>query len=292
MQFTGNMVALVTPFRNGVLDRTALARLVERTIDGGVSALVPCGTTGESPTLSHAEHDEVVAAVVELAAGRVPVVAGAGSNSTAEAVRLTRAAASAGAAAVLSVTPYYNRPNQDGLRRHFLAVADASELPVVLYDIPGRSVVRLALATTVALSEHPNIRAVKEATGDVENVTRIRAETSLAVLSGDDALTLPILALGGKGVISVLSNLLPAPMSRLVALGLAGQLVEALGIHDRLYPLMKSMFLDTNPTPVKHALAAIGLCSAELRLPLCELGAADAARLEQALEPFLDELAG
>lgn len=290
MRFTGNMVALVTPFRNDALDRDALTGVVERAIAGGVSALVPCGTTGESPTLTHAEHDEVIEHVVEVAAGRVPVIAGTGSNATHEAVRLTRHAASVGASAVLSVCPYYNRPSQDGLLRHFEAIADCSELPVVLYDIPGRTGVRLELDTIAKLSAHPNIPAIKEATGDVERVTRIRGATTLAVLSGDDSLTMPILALGGSGVISVLSNLLPAPMTRLVQHALDGDFASALAEHDRLFPLMKALFLETNPVPVKTALAELGLVAPAVRAPLCEMRASTRQQLVAELAPFRDEI--
>ena len=182
MNFRGNMVALVTPFRNGSVDREAMTDLVDRVLAGGVSAVVPCGTTGESPTLSHVEHDQVVATVVEAANGRTPVVAGTGSNSTAEAVRLTKAAAELGANAALSVCPYYNRPTQDGLYRHFTTIADSSDLPVILYDIPGRTGVGLTLETLTRLGEHPNIAAIKEATGRIENVTLIRKHTNLTVL--------------------------------------------------------------------------------------------------------------
>lgn len=290
MQFIGNIVALVTPFRNGAIDEDALTACVERAIQGGVSAVAPCGTTGESPTLTHEEHDAVVALTVQAARGRVPVLAGTGSNSTAEAVRLSRAAARAGASGLLSVTPYYNKPSQEGLRRHFEAVADATDLPVCLYDIPGRCAVAIAHETVVALSRHPNVAAIKEATGQVENVTRIRAETSLTVLSGDDALTLPILALGGQGVISVLSNVLPAAMTRLVQAALDGDLPTARAEHDRLYPLMKAMFLDTNPVPVKEAMGMLGWIEPELRLPLCRMDDARRNRLQAILDRYRGEI--
>lgn len=292
MEFTGNMVALVTPFRNGAVDHSALSELCNRVIEGGASGVVPCGTTGESPTLSHDEHDAVVASVVETAAGRVPVIAGAGSNSTAEAIRLSRAAERAGASAVLSVCPYYNRPSQEGLARHFLAIADATRLPVVLYDIPGRSGVALALATIRRVAEHPRIQAIKEATGNLDRVTEIRSTTSLAVLSGDDALTLPLLALGGTGVISVLSNLLPQRMTRLVEAGLRGDTEVARQEHDSLQPLMRALFLDSNPIPVKTALGLLGRIDPELRLPLCPMSEARTAELEAAMAPFSRELAG
>ncbi len=290
MNFTGNMVALVTPFRNGSVDQKALTDLVDRVLLGGVAGVVPCGTTGESPTLSHEEHDAVVAMTIDAVRGRVPVVAGTGSNCTDEAIRLTRAAGRHGATAVLSVNPYYNRPSQQGLVRHFQAIADASMVPVVLYNIPGRTGVELSIETIATLAKHPNIHAIKEATGNVENVTRIRAVSDLAVLSGDDSLTLPMLALGAQGVISVLSNLLPARMTELVRAGLAGDFDEARALHDHLYPLMKSLFVETNPAPVKAALAHAGWILEELRLPLCPIAAENRQRLVADLEPFLAEI--
>jgi 4-hydroxy-tetrahydrodipicolinate synthase len=290
MEFTGNMVALVTPFRNGSLDRDAFAALIERVIAGGASAVVPCGTTGESPTLSHTEHDEVVRLAVETVDDRVHVIAGAGSNSTSEAVRLTKAAAENGADAVLSVNPYYNKPTQAGMIEHFRHVADASGLPVVLYDIPGRCGVGLDPATLVTLAEHENIRAIKVATGRAEDVSFITANTDLAALSGDDALTLPMMSLGARGVISVISNLLPAHMTRLVHSALEGDFSAARREHDQLLPLMNTMFVESNPAPIKAALARIGLITNELRLPLCPITAASNSRLEKDLAPFLAEL--
>ena len=292
MEFTGNMVALVTPFRNGAFDQRALAELTNRVIEGGACGVVPCGTTGESPTLSHQEHDQVVASVVEAAGGRVPVVAGTGSNSTAEAIRLTRAAEDSGASAVLSVNPYYNRPTQEGLLRHFLAIAEATRLPVVLYDIPGRSSVTLSLETLVRLAEHPRIQAIKEATGNLDRVTEIRSTTSLSVLSGDDALTLPLLALGGNGVISVTSNLLPRRMTNLVQAALRGDYEAARREHETLHPLMRALFLESNPIPIKAAMGMLGWIDPEVRLPLCPMEAAARAELEAALAPFREELTG
>ena len=290
MDFEGNMVALVTPFRNGSVDRSALADLIEHVIAGGVSGVVPCGTTGESPTLSHAEHNEVVAFVVEKVAGRVPVIAGTGSNSTTEAIELTKAAEKAGASAALSVIPYYNKPSQEGLQQHFLAVAEASQLPVVLYNIPGRCGIELSADTICRLGEHPNIQAIKEATGNVENVTRIRRDTDLSVVSGDDALTLAMLALGGQGVISVIGNLLPARMTNLVKSALEGNFAAARAEHDRLYPLMKAMFIESNPAPIKACLHRAGMIQNQLRLPLCPVSAANMPSLMAALEPFLGEV--
>jgi len=292
MEFSGNIVALVTPFRNGAVDHEALGRLTDRVIRGGAGGVVPCGTTGESPTLSHKEHDQVVAGVVEAAEGRVPVIAGTGSNSTAEAIRLTKTAEESGASAALCVNPYYNRPTQEGLARHFLAIADATRLPVVLYDIPGRSSVNLSIDTLVRLAEHPKIQAIKEATGNVDRVTAIRSGTNLAVLCGDDALTLPMLALGGQGVISVVSNLAPSRMSRLVQAGLDGDFETARQEHETLYPLMRALFLESNPIPIKTAMGMLGWIDPELRPPLCPMSPAASAKLESALAPFREELAG
>jgi 4-hydroxy-tetrahydrodipicolinate synthase len=290
MDFTGNMVALVTPFRDGSVDLPAVGALIDRVIEGGVSAVLPCGTTGESPTLSHEEHDEVVAFAVERASGRVMVIAGAGSNSTREAVRLTRAAAKAGADAVLSVSPYYNKPTSAGLVDHFRAIADSTDLPVVLYDIPGRCGVALGLPCITTLAEHPHIQAIKVATGNVEHVTEIRRATGLAILSGDDSLTLAMMALGARGVVSVLSNILPVRVNRLVTSALEGDIATARAEHDAHFPLMRSLFIESNPAPVKAALARMGLIANELRLPLRPVSPASMSRLEQDLAPFMSEL--
>jgi 4-hydroxy-tetrahydrodipicolinate synthase len=288
MNFAGNMVALVTPFRNGAVDWSALEALVETQVQGGVSALVPCGTTGESATLTHEEHDQVVAGVVRMAGGRVPVMAGTGSNCTAEAIQMTRHAERAGAAGTLQVAPYYNRPTQAGLLLHFRAIADATGLPVCLYNIPGRCGVEIGLDTFVRLSEHPRILAVKDATGNLENVTRLRQETPLAVLAGDDALALAAMALGATGVVSVLSNLLPAHVTRLVALAASGQHERARQAHDELFPLMKALFLETNPIPAKTVLAAWGRIAEEFRLPLCAMAPAARTQLLAAAAPFAE----
>jgi len=292
MEFTGNMVALVTPFRNGDLDLEAMAALIDRMLAGQISALVPCGTTGESPSLSHAEHDRVVSSVVEAVAGKVPVIAGAGSNSTEEAIRLTKAAERAGAQAVLSVNPYYNRPSQAGLIRHFAKIADCSSLPVVLYNIPARTGVALSIDTIAELGQHPNIRAIKDATGNVTNITPMRERTDLAILSGDDSLTLPMMALGASGVISVTSNLLPREMSKLVQACLENDIQTARNLHDRLHPLMLAMGLETNPLPIKTALAMQGRICEEFRLPLCPMAEGHRETLSRALAPYADELGG
>ena len=290
MEFTGNMVALVTPFRNGSLDLEAMAALIDRMLSGHISALVPCGTTGESPSLSHSEHDQVVAFVVETVAGKVPVIAGAGSNSTEEAIRLTKAAERAGAQAVLSVNPYYNRPSQAGLISHFAKIADCSSLPVMLYNIPARTGVALSIDSIAELAQHQNIQAIKDATGNVNHITATRERADLAILSGDDSLTLPMMALGASGVVSVLSNLLPRKMSELVRACLENEFAEARNLHERLHPLMQAMSLETNPLPIKTALAIQGRISEEFRLPLCPMGESSRKSLNRVLAPFADEL--
>ncbi len=283
MEFRGTYVALVTPFKNGLIDFEALSSHVERQISGGVTGLVPCGTTGESPTLNHEEHNLVVEKVVEMAAGRVPVIAGTGSNSTSEAIASTQTAEKAGAQAALVVSPYYNKPTQEGLYRHFKAIAECSSLPVMLYNIPGRCGVEIDLDTTQRLAELENVQCMKEATGSLTNISELKHKTGLAVLSGDDNITLPTLSLGGDGVVSVISNLYPDKMSKLVAAGLAGDFVGALAIHNEIFPAMMGMFLETNPIPVKTALAIKGLLKEEFRAPLCEMAPDNRARLVEIL---------
>ncbi len=284
--FQGTYTALVTPFgADGGVDEARLAELVERQIAEGVDGLVPVGTTGESPTLSHAEHDRVVEVTIEAAAGRVPVIAGAGSNNTTEALRLTRHAQEVGADATLQVAPYYNKPSQEGLYRHFMQVAEVG-LPVVLYNIPGRSGVTIDVATIARLAEHEAIVAVKEATGNVDFASQIAVETDLAVLSGDDSLTLPIAAVGGVGVISVLSNLLPSRIKAMTAACLAGEWDAAREAHQALFGMIKVMFIETNPVPIKTAMALAGLCSETVRLPLAPLSDASRQTLEATLKRF------
>ncbi len=267
--FSGTLTALVTPFRDGKLDEPRLREQVEFQIKGGVGGLVPCGTTGESPTLTVEEHVRVIELTVEVAAGRVPVVAGTGANSTAEAVRLHRHAKDVGAAAGLSVNPYYNKPSQEGMYRHFSAISDAvADLPIVLYNIPGRTGVTLAAATIARLAASANVAAVKEATGSVDQTSEIMSLCDLPVLSGDDSLTLALMCLGGTGVISVLSNLLPDKVSAMTARAAAGDFAAARAVHHRYFPLVKSLFLDGNPVGVKHAMKLLGRDTGELRLPL------------------------
>ncbi|MFN8545001.1 MAG: 4-hydroxy-tetrahydrodipicolinate synthase [Candidatus Binatia bacterium] len=287
-RFSGCLTALVTPIRGGEVDRHALAEIVEMQIAGGVQGLVPCGSTGESATLTHDEHTEVVREVVRLARGRIPVIAGTGSNSTAEAIRLTRAAAEVGAAAALLISPYYNRPTQEGIYHHYAAIAEATSLPLIVYNIPGRTASNILPETIARLSRLPTIIGVKEASGSLAQVVEVIAacEPGFQVFSGDDILTLPIMAAGGIGVISVTSNVAPRPMVDLTdALG-AGDLARGRAAMHRLLPLMQALFLEVNPIPVKTALALMGKCAEEFRLPLTCMNAANRARLEQVLREY------
>jgi 4-hydroxy-tetrahydrodipicolinate synthase len=270
--FAGCTVALVTPFRDGAVDEEALRRLVEWHIEQGTPVLSPVGTTGESPTLSHDEHERVIALVIETAAGRAKVMAGTGSNSTTEAIRLTRFAARAGADAALSVAPYYNRPNQEGLFRHFAAIAEAVDIPIVLYNIPGRTGRNIEPETVERLSKLDPIVAVKEASGLLDQVSELLDRTDLTILSGDDSLTLPMLAVGAEGVVSVVGNLVPREVMAMVEAYQGGQVAEARRRHARLFPLSRDLLgLAPNPIPVKAALSLLGRCRDEVRLPLCPL---------------------
>ncbi len=286
--FTGSMTALVTPFRAGEVDRIALATLVEMQIEGGTHALVPCGSTGESATLTHQEHAEVVREVVRLARGRVPVIAGTGSNSTAEAIRLTRAAEDAGAAGALLISPYYNRPTQEGIYRHYAAVADATKLPLIVYNIPGRTASNIAPETLGRLSRVPNIVGVKEASGSLAQVIEVIAASGpdFAVYAGDDILTLPIMAVGGKGVITVAANVVPRQFAEFADALLAGDLERGRTLMHRLLPLVRALGLEVNPIPVKTALAMMGKCAEEFRLPLTCMTAATRTSLERVLKEY------
>ncbi|MDY0149965.1 MAG: 4-hydroxy-tetrahydrodipicolinate synthase [Kiritimatiellia bacterium] len=282
--FTGAYTALVTPFRpDGALDTDRLRDLVERQIAAGIDGVVPVGTTGESPTLNTREHIEVIRIVIDVAAGRVPVIAGTGGNSTAEAIELTQAALDLGATGTLQVTPYYNKPTPAGLVRHFSAIADLG-LPVVLYNVPGRSSCEIAIPTIVELAQHPHVVAVKEAGGSVDRVSRIKDACDIDVLCGDDSLTLPMMAVGAGGVISVASNIAPQAVADLVHAAAAGRWSEALALHRRYYPLFSRLFLETNPIPIKAAMDMAGLGPAIYRLPLCEMSAANRALLRDTLQ--------
>jgi 4-hydroxy-tetrahydrodipicolinate synthase len=282
--FRGAYTALVTPFAaDGSLDEACLRSLVNRQIAEGIDGLVPTGTTGECPTLAHPEHDRVIEVTVEASAKRVPVIAGTGSNSTAEALRLTRHAKEAGADGALVVSPYYNRPTQEGLYRHFMAVAEIG-LPVVLYNIPSRCGVTIEVPTLVRLAKHPKIVAIKESTGSLDFASQVAAETPLALLSGDDSLTLPIGAVGGAGVVSVLANLMPQRVKELTTAMAAGDFASARRIHLATLELFKIMFIETNPGPIKAAMELAGLCRADVRLPLAPLAEANRSRLAECLK--------
>jgi 4-hydroxy-tetrahydrodipicolinate synthase len=289
MSFAGTHTALVTPFREGAFDVAAFRALIEAQIAGGVEGIVPVGTTGESPTVTHDEHTEIIRVAVEAAAGRCQVIAGTGSNSTAEAIDLSLEAEKLGATALLLVAPYYNKPSQEGLYRHFKAIADAVKIPVVLYSIPGRCGVEIAVETVVRLAcDCPNITCIKEAGGTVERVSALRqvVPEGFEIVSGDDSLTLPFLAAGAVGVISVASNYLPKEVSGLVRDWREGRITEAAATHHRLYPLFKVLFIEPNPVPVKYALARRGVMTADVRLPLCEMSEANEKKLCAALVPF------
>jgi 4-hydroxy-tetrahydrodipicolinate synthase len=287
MKLQGAFTAMVTPFTvNGEVDWKQLVNNVNFQIEQGIDGLVPCGTTGESPTLDNDEHSRVIEEVAKAAAGRVPVMAGTGSNSTQEAINLTEHAKDAGVDAVLSVNPYYNKPTQEGLYRHFMKIADVG-VPVMLYNIPGRTGIALTPATIARLSEHPNIFGVKEATGSLEiasEIAKLCDPEQFSILSGDDVLSLPLMSIGGKGVISVLSNLLPARVKALTAAGLAGDFAHARKLHLDLLDLCKGMFIETNPIPIKTAMMFAGMDTGLLRLPMCEMSQANAATLKKLLQ--------
>ncbi|RME88760.1 MAG: 4-hydroxy-tetrahydrodipicolinate synthase [Candidatus Hydrogenedentota bacterium] len=290
---TGTFTALITPFRSsdGSVDFEALKNLIAFQIKGGVEGVVPCGTTGESPTLTHKEHREVIAKVVEwtkeIDAEKI-VIAGTGSNSTSEAIELTQAAGKDGADYALVVNPYYNKPTQEGLYKHFMSIADASEIPLVLYNIPGRTAVKLERDTIVKLANHPNIVAIKEATGDLNFMTDLVAHLpkDFSLLSGDDNLLLPILSIGGRGVISVISNVFPKETSQITRLYMDGNIQEAREKFFQLFPLCKAMFIETNPIPVKYAASLTGLCENVLRLPMTPLSKDHESTLRSLIREF------
>ncbi len=287
--FQGSIVALVTPFRNASVDEAALRELVEFHVRNGTDGIVTCGTTGESPTLSHDEHKRVVEIVIEAARGRIPVIAGTGSNSTAEAIALTVHAKEAGADGALVVSPYYNRPTQQGLYEHFKAIADATNLPILVYNIQSRTAVNVETETLARLArECRNIVGVKEASGSLDQMTQVilACGPEFTVLSGDDTLTLPLMAVGGRGVISVIANILPKETAELTRAALDEDWKRARELHLKLFPLSKAMFIETNPIPVKEAMAMIGMLAPEFRLPLCRMSESNRERLKKVLTQF------
>ena len=282
--FEGSMVALVTPIRDGKVDEKALRGLLDFHIEAKTDVIVPCGTTGESATMSHEEHRHVMSFVVDYVGGRVPVVCGAGSNNTEEAVGLVQHAKKIKADGALVVTPYYNKPTQEGLYRHYEFLAAKVDIPIILYNVPGRTGVSLAPATVARLSKIPKIVAVKEASGNLDLVDQILSLCDITVLSGEDSLTFPMMALGAKGVISVTANVVPGRMREMVHLALAGRFEDAREIHRELYPLSKVLFIETNPIPVKTALAWMKKIKLEFRLPLCEMQESNQKELQAVLK--------
>jgi 4-hydroxy-tetrahydrodipicolinate synthase len=284
--FSGAFTALVTPFKNGEVDVEALESLVEFQMEGGINGLVPCGTTGESPTLSEEEDRLVIETVVRVTAGRVPVVAGTGSNNTASAIKYTKMAEEVGADGSLQVAPYYNKPTQEGLFRHYAAIAENTSLPLVLYNIPGRTNVTIAPETIAQLAEIPNIVGIKESTLSMNMMSDIRrlCGEEFDILSGDDPMTLPLLALGGTGVVSVVSNIAPGAVSDMVAAMNSGDLARGRELHYRLLPLIRALSVETNPIPIKAAASLLGLCSDELRLPLVPMSGENLSNLQTVME--------
>ena len=285
--FTGAMVALVTPFHDGVVDFKTLDELIEFQVENGIDAIVPVGTTGECPTLSHEEHKAVIERVVKTVNGATPVIAGAGSNSTAEAIELTAFAKKVGADATLQVCPYYNKPTQEGFYQHFKAIADEVDLPMVLYNIPGRCGAGLTPETVARLAEHDNIVGIKEATGSLDQASEIAMRCDITIISGDDSLTLPLASVGAKGVISVVANIVPADVKAMTDLILEGDLVSARQWHRKLFVLSKNMLtLATNPIPIKAAMAMLEMSSEELRLPMTPLEDSKEAALRKTLQDY------
>lgn len=286
-QFAGLTVALVTPFCDGAIDEAALRKLVDWHVSQGTHCVSPVGTTGESPTLSHDEHERVIAVVCEQAAGRIKVMAGTGSNSTLEAVRLTKFAKKSGADAALLVAPYYNKPTQEGFFLHYKAVADEVDLPIVLYNIPGRTAKNMEPDTIARIGELPSVVAIKESTGSMDQASQILATSNLTVLSGDDSLTLPLLALGGRGVVSVVGNIVPGDVLAMLAAFEAGDLSEARRWHYKLFPLCRDLLgLATNPIPIKGALKILSRDTGEVRLPMTPLSAAEQQKLASTLRAY------
>ncbi len=286
---SGSIVALVTPFQDGKVNEAKLRELVEYHVKSGTNGILPCGTTGESPTLDHDEHERVIGICIETAGGRIPILAGTGSNATAEAVSLTQHAAKAGADAALIVTPYYNKPSQEGLYLHFKAIADSVNIPIILYNVPGRTAKNIETPTIVRLAKDcKNIIGVKEASGSLDQMQAVKqaCPKDFLLFSGDDALTLPVLTIGGVGVISVAANIIPQDVVKLITLFNKGQINEARELHYKMLPLVKTLFLDTNPVPVKTAMGLMGLCSDDMRLPLCPMSEENNKKLKTALKNY------
>jgi 4-hydroxy-tetrahydrodipicolinate synthase len=286
--FKGAITAIVTPFKNGRLDEAAYRELIEFQIKGGIHGIVPCGTTGESATLSHAEHKRVVEICIDQVKKRVVVIAGTGSNNTAESLELTQHAEKAGADAALMITPYYNKPTQEGLYQHYKTVASQTRIPIVVYNVPSRTSVNLLPETVARLAEIPNIVGIKEATGDLKQCSKVLelCGGKITVLSGDDFTVLPLLAVGGQGVISVVSNVAPGDMAGLCNAFFAGDLDRARKLHFKMWPLMEAMFYETNPTPAKTALKFMGKITGEVRQPLCPMSAANDDKLRQVMHKY------
>jgi len=287
--FQGSIVAMVTPFRNGKIDEPKVRELVELHVTNGTDAIVPCGTTGESPTLSHDEHHHMVELTVAAAAGRIPIIAGTGSNSTVEAIGLTKHAERAGATGALVVNPYYNKPTQEGLYQHFRAVAESTALPILVYNIQGRTAVNIETDTMARLARDcRNIVGVKEASGSLDQMSQVilACGPDFSVISGDDNITLPLLAIGGRGVISVIANIVPRETSEMVHAALDGDWKRARELHYKLFPLARAAFLETNPIPIKEAMAMAGMLEPEFRLPMCRMGEANRAKLAGILKTY------
>jgi len=283
--FKGSFVAIITPFKNGKVDYETLGNLIEFHIKNGTHGIVPCGTTGESPTLTFDEHKEIITFTVEKVNGRIPVIAGTGSNNTAEALFLTRHAKDVGADGALIITPYYNKPTQEGLYQHFSFLAREVDIPILIYNVPGRTGVSISPETVIRLAEIENIVGIKDATGTTENVSYICSKTDLDVLSGDDPQTLPMMAVGAKGVISVAANIIPRQVSEMVEYALKGDMINAQKIHLKYFHLFKALFYETNPIPVKAAMELLGqIEKAEYRLPLCRMNPNNLLRLKQVMQ--------
>lgn len=286
-QFAGLTVAIVTPFKNGHVDEAGLKQLVDFHVAAGTNGLCPVGTTGESPTLTHEEHNRVIGIVCQHAAGRIKVMAGTGSNSTSEAIEMTKFAKSVGADGAMMVAPYYNKPTGEGFYQHYRAVAEAVDLPIILYNIPGRTAKNMEPEVIARIAELPNVVAIKEATGSMDQASRVLAETNLTVLSGDDSLTLPLLSMGGSGIVSVVGNIVPQDMLKLLAAWKAGNVAEAREWHFKLFTLCRDLLgIATNPIPIKIAMRLLGRDSGELRLPLTPLSAEEETRLKKTLVDY------